>query len=124
MGLLHAKCVCGLIWLTNMSFKQNLDTIYQAGIRNINLTFIIINVVWPVITVLSLLVIFPYLFFVGLLHGLGKISDSNSNGHHTYFIFFRFCILFIFHHRIQVFFSLFIAVIPSYRIGISYLLPM
>ena len=73
MGLLHTKCVCGLIWLTDMNFKHTLDTIYQAGIRNINIKFILIKVAWPVISLLSLCMAIPYIAFVGLFYSLGKL---------------------------------------------------
>ena len=63
----------GLIWLTDISFKHTLDTVYQAGIWNINLTFICSKVAWPVISILSLIMALPYVFFVGILRLSGKL---------------------------------------------------
>lgn len=67
LGLLHTKCICGAIWLTNIPFKRTLDQVYQAGVRNLDLTFIFKNVAWPVITTLSLAIALPYIIFMGLV---------------------------------------------------------
>lgn len=72
LGLLHTKCVCGLIWLMDFHFKHTLDTVYQAGIRNINLTFILVKVTWPVIAILSLTIAVPYIFFMGIMYSCGE----------------------------------------------------
>ena len=66
----------GLIWLTDISFKHTLDTVYQAGIWNMNLTFICSKVAWPVISILSLIMALPYVFFVGALRLSGKLVSS------------------------------------------------
>ena len=63
--------MCGAIWLTNMNFKQTLDQVYQAGVRNLNLTFVVKKVAWPVILVLSLSIVIPYIIFMGVCHDLG-----------------------------------------------------
>lgn len=68
---MHTKCMCGAIWLTNMRFKQRLDQVYQAGVRNLDLTFVVKKVAWPVIMVLSLSVVVPYIVFMGVCHDLG-----------------------------------------------------
>ena len=41
--------------------------VYQAGVRNLDLTFIFKNVAWPVITSLSLAITLPYVTFMGLV---------------------------------------------------------
>lgn len=108
MGLLHTKCMFGLIWLTDISFKHALDTVYQAGIWNINLTFICLKVAWPVISILSLSMALPYVFFIGILHRSGK------------FVFFLFC---FFYCRLIFLFS---SGLLSYRhaiIGYRYFFP-
>lgn len=74
LGLLHTKCFFGLIWLTDVRFKRTLDAVYQAGIRNINLTYILIEVAWPIITILSLVIIIPYVGIFGVLHYSGFLS--------------------------------------------------
>jgi E3 ubiquitin-protein ligase MARCH6 len=66
LGLLHTKCICGALWLTNVPFKRTLDQVYQAGLRNLDLTFIIKDVAWPVITGLSLAIVIPYITFMGV----------------------------------------------------------
>jgi E3 ubiquitin-protein ligase MARCH6 len=66
LGLLHAKCICGAIWLTNIRFKHTLDQVYQAGVRNLDLTFVCKSVAWPVIVILSLAITLPYITFMGL----------------------------------------------------------
>ena len=71
LGLMHTKCMCGAIWLTNMNFKQTLDQVYQAGVRNLNLTFVLKKVAWPVIRVLSLSIALPYILFMGVFHDIG-----------------------------------------------------
>ena len=68
---MHTKCMCGAIWLTNMRFKQRLDQVYQAGVRNLDLTFVVKRVAWPVIMVLSLSIVVPYIIFMGVCHDLG-----------------------------------------------------
>ncbi len=72
LGLLHTKCMCGAIWLTNISFKIKLDRVYQDGLRNLNLAFVIKEVAWPVIAPLSLIITVPYVLCIGLLPGLGE----------------------------------------------------
>lgn len=68
---MHTKCMCGVIWLTNIGFKQTLDQVYQAGVRNLNLTFVVKEVAWPVILWLSLSIAIPYILFMGVFHDLG-----------------------------------------------------
>ena len=46
--------------------------VYQAGVRNLNLTFIFKNVAWPVITGLSLTIAVPYITFMGLVPLTGQ----------------------------------------------------
>jgi uncharacterized membrane protein len=74
--------MCGAIWLTNMRFKQTLDTVYQAGVRNLDLTFVVKKVAWPVIMVLSLAIVVPYILFMGVCHDLGtyvRVQVQNNN---------------------------------------------
>ncbi len=81
MGLLHTKCVCGLIWLTESEFKHTLDSVYQAGIRDINLKIILLKIAWPVISILSLIIVLPYIFIIGVLQSYGQFmgrGDSRS----------------------------------------------
>ena len=74
LGLLHTKCTCGAIWLTNGSFKRKLDQVYQAGLRNLNLTFVVKEVAWPVIVPLSLFITLPYVVCMGLLPAFSKYN--------------------------------------------------
>jgi E3 ubiquitin-protein ligase MARCH6 len=67
LGLLHTKCVCGVVWLGNSTLKQNLDRIYRNGIRNMNLKFIVTKVAIPVILYLSLALVVPYVFVHGIV---------------------------------------------------------
>lgn len=62
LGLLHLKCLCGAIWLGNSQTKRTLERVYTAGIKNIDLYFIITEVAGPVIVFLSILVVVPYVF--------------------------------------------------------------
>ena len=41
--------------------------VYQAGVRNLDLTFIFKNVAWPVIAGLSLTIALPYVAFMGIV---------------------------------------------------------
>ena len=75
MGLLHTKCIFGLIWLTDLDFKHTLDLVYQAGVRNINLKLIVLKVAWPVVSILSLFLALPYIFFMGILHLSGRYGN-------------------------------------------------
>ena len=68
---MHTKCMCGAIWLTNMNFKQRLDMVYQAGVRHLDLTFVVKRVAWPVIRFLSLSIALPYILFMGVFHDIG-----------------------------------------------------
>ena len=53
--------------------KDTLDEIYNAGVRNINFKNIVIKLAWPVISLLSIILLLPYLLFVGCLyHIFGK----------------------------------------------------
>ena len=56
----------------DFNFKHTLDAVYQAGIRNINLVFILVKVAWPVISILSLSMTLPYIFFLGILYSSGE----------------------------------------------------
>ena len=50
----------------------NLSTqMYQAGVRNLNLTFVVKEIAWPVILVLSLCIAIPYVTFMGVFPLLG-----------------------------------------------------
>ena len=50
----------------------NLSTqMYQAGVRNLNLTFVVKEIAWPVILVLSLCIAIPYVIFMGVFPLLG-----------------------------------------------------
>ncbi len=74
MGLLHTKCACGIIWLSNFNIKNTLDEIYNNGLFNIDLKCITVKLAWPVISILSLLLLLPYIIFVGGLYELfGKM---------------------------------------------------
>ena len=44
---------------------------YQAGVRNLNLTFVVKEIAWPVILVLSLCIAIPYVIFMGVFPLLG-----------------------------------------------------
>ena len=44
---------------------------YQAGVRNLDLTFIVKEVAWPVILSLSLCIAVPYVTFMGAMSALG-----------------------------------------------------
>jgi len=52
---------------------------YQAGVRNLDLTFITKEVAWPVILVLSLCITIPYITFMGLFPLLGTAVYTDSN---------------------------------------------
>ncbi len=67
------KCTCGIIWLTDTSFKRTLDVLYQNGARNLNLSFVIREVVSPVVSNLVLCLAIPYFIFMGVFRYLGKL---------------------------------------------------
>ena len=46
---------------------------YQAGVRNLNLTFVVKEIAWPVILVLSLCIAIPYVTFMGIFPLLGMM---------------------------------------------------
>lgn len=72
LGLLHMKCTCGVIWLTNTPLKRTLDTLYQNGARNLNLAFVVKSIVSPVVCNLILCLAVPYVSFLGVLKLMGK----------------------------------------------------
>ena len=72
------KCTCGIIWLTDTSFKRTLDIMYQNGARNLKLFFIIKEVVWPVVCNLLLCLAIPYVLFMGVLKSMGEFSLIKS----------------------------------------------
>jgi E3 ubiquitin-protein ligase MARCH6 len=90
LGLLHMKCSCGIIWLTNTAFKQTLDQLYQNGVRNISLSMIIMQVAWPVISYLILFITIPYVFFISTFYmtGLTLYSTSVNWYRYCYGVFF------------------------------------
>lgn len=53
--------------------------LYQAGVRNLSLTFIVREVAWPVILKLSLCITIPYVVFMGLLFRLGMGAKLHCN---------------------------------------------
>lgn len=71
LGLLHMKCTCGIIWLTDTSFKRTLDVMYQNGARNLNLSFVIKEIVSPVVCNLVLALAIPYITLMGIIKYLG-----------------------------------------------------
>ena len=79
---MHTKCMCGAIWLTNMNFKQRLDMVYQAGVRHLDLTFVVKRVAWPVIRFLSLSIALPYILFMGVFHDIGTSINLHTNRFH------------------------------------------
>ena len=64
--------------------------VYQAGVRNLDLTFIFKNVAWPVIAGLSLTIALPYVTFMGIVPLTGMITYIHTYIHtcwtyiHTY----------------------------------------
>ena len=60
----HVQCVMhtAIYFFTKM---------YMAGMRNLNLTFVVKEIAWPVILLLSLCITVPYTFFFGVLQGFG-----------------------------------------------------
>ena len=42
--------------------------LYRGGIRNLNLTFVLKEVAWPVIVFLSLCILVPYIILMGVPH--------------------------------------------------------
>lgn len=70
------KCSCGIIWLTDTSFKRTLDRLYQRGVRNLSLTMVITEVAWPVISNLFLCIVIPYVFFIGVLYTTGNYETA------------------------------------------------
>lgn len=66
------KCSCGVIWLTDSSFKRTLDQLYQRGVRNMSLSFVITSVAWPVVSYLFLFISVPYVFFITVLYQTGQ----------------------------------------------------
>ena len=65
------KCTCGVIWLTDTSFKRTMDILYQRGARNLQLIFVIREVVWPVVRNLFLCLAVPYIIFMGVFNFIG-----------------------------------------------------
>ena len=66
------KCTCGIIWLTDTHFKRTLDAVYQRGVRNLDLTFVLSAVAWPVISKLFLFTALPYAGLIGFHFVYGK----------------------------------------------------
>lgn len=55
-----------------LTMRLHLSTqMYQAGVRNLNLTFVVKEIAWPVILVLSLCIAIPYVTFMGVFPLLG-----------------------------------------------------
>ena len=51
--------------------------LYQGGIRNLNLTFVLKEVAWPVIVFLSLCILVPYIILMGVLPQIGELHFSS-----------------------------------------------
>lgn len=61
-----------------MSFKAKLERLYQDGLRNLELGFVVKEVAWPVIVPLSLFITVPYVIFIGVLPRLGEELNFNA----------------------------------------------
>ena len=72
------KCVCGIVWLTDTSFKRILDVMYQNGARNLRISFIVKEIVSPVVCNLVLCLSIPYVVLMGIVKHLGKLNCKSS----------------------------------------------
>lgn len=78
LGVLHLKIMCALIMVGPNWWLQNaIDRAYRNGFANIDLTFIMTKIFYPVINTLMLAITIPYVVTAGVLPWLG-VSEDNS----------------------------------------------
>jgi E3 ubiquitin-protein ligase MARCH6 len=74
MGILHLKIICATILMgPDFWLKTALEGIYQDGFRDIRLRTLYIDIVFPVINTLTLLIVAPYVVVRSVLLCLGML---------------------------------------------------
>ncbi|XP_071958271.1 E3 ubiquitin-protein ligase MARCHF6-like [Antedon mediterranea] len=77
LGVLHTKILGAVTMMgPNWWLKTALEQIYQDGFRNLNLSYIVKNMLLPVVATLLLSLTLPYVIAVGILPLLGFSEDS------------------------------------------------
>jgi len=76
LGILHLKIICALVMVgPEWWLKEAIDRAYRNGIVNMNLSFIIKQIFYPVITTLLLALTIPYVMTAGMLPYLSGDRD-------------------------------------------------
>ncbi|RWS10502.1 E3 ubiquitin-protein ligase MARCH6-like protein [Dinothrombium tinctorium] len=77
-GVLHTKVICGIAMMGEWRLRELLEEIYHQGLINMNLKFILIKLVLPVVLVLGLVLTIPYAAIVGILPLLGVSFETRN----------------------------------------------
>ncbi|CAH1780425.1 unnamed protein product [Owenia fusiformis] len=74
LGVLHAKIICAITMMgPQWWLKRAIEQVYNDGLRNMNIRFILIELCWPVVGVLGFTLAGPYVISKSIvpLFGLG-----------------------------------------------------
>jgi E3 ubiquitin-protein ligase MARCH6 len=79
LGVLHTKILCGLTMMgPNWWLKRVIEQIYQGGLRNMNLQFIILDLAVPSIMVLGMSLAVPYVIAASIVPLMGATSTTTN----------------------------------------------
>lgn len=81
-----------------------------------NLTFIVLKVGWPVVSILSLSIALPYILFIGVLRSSGNFYMAQLCNKNK-LVLFRFALIPSCHYCLPLLFSILIVVHADDRIG-------
>ncbi|XP_074600357.1 E3 ubiquitin-protein ligase MARCHF6 isoform X2 [Brevipalpus obovatus] len=77
-GVLHTKVICGLSMMFDWRLREILEAIYHAGLKNINLKYIIIKLAFPVVLVFGITLSTPYVMINGILPIFGVAFETRN----------------------------------------------
>uniref|UniRef100_T1J4X4 E3 ubiquitin-protein ligase MARCHF6 n=1 Tax=Strigamia maritima TaxID=126957 RepID=T1J4X4_STRMM len=77
LGVLHTKIICAVTMMgPDWWLKRVIERVYQDGIRNMRLRFIIVKLVIPVVVALGLTLAIPYAFACTIVPTFGVSFDA------------------------------------------------
>lgn len=74
LGVLHAKIICAVTLMgPQFWLKQAIEQVYNQGLWNIDLTFVLLHLCMPVVGVLGMCLAVPYVLARGLIPACGML---------------------------------------------------
>lgn len=77
-GILHTKAICGLAMMADWRLREILEALYQGGLMNINLQYIMTRLAIPVILILGSILSLPYFIIFGILPIFGVTFETRN----------------------------------------------